>query len=580
MKRLRKYLLNMESNDTTYNAVYRGIYAHTKEGIIFNKPGIKGAISDPTYWKDEISYTFEKSNKYSIDKPCIVISIPMQLLNIDSVKYKSLTADNILRQFNLYIEALNLEIENKARTAKENGKFYSHNPEPVVLDRNSCYVSIKNEDELYINIMILVQLPLKNHKKASRMLCKDLPTSVEKFISEFDNIGLNKSIHTYEKQMAIRAFLKSSDYCSFIANGSIVPRENGNNLPNLTSIAFKSCEEDVIEISGVIGMGIKKGVTLITGGGYSGKSTILSAISEGIYNHIVGDGRELIITDESAVQITAEDGRCVNNIDISMFVKRLPSGSPKEFSTVHASGSTSQAANIIEAVSINKKVLLIDEDKSASNFMMRDNVMSKLIKDDPLIPFTDHVRDLYLSQGVSTILVIGSSSEYLSIADNIIMMDNYRPQNITTLAKEIKKITTLNEVKPFTNCFKSKQRLIYSEGFTSYPKNENKEYLELSDLGFLLIGDERVDVRMIKSIISESQLNAIAFIIRKLGVRGSINELINLTEETEKLYIEIEDKGIDFLYTSTFRCDRWMEMPRKHEVLSVINRMRHVSFSS
>ena len=98
-------------------------------------------------------------------------------------------------------------------------------------------------------------------------------------------------------------------------------------------------------------MGIRKGITLIVGGGYHGKSTLLKALEAGVYNHIAGDGREFVITDDTAFKLRAEDGRSITGVDISPFIKNLPNKKDTvHFSTEDASGSTSQAANLMEAL--------------------------------------------------------------------------------------------------------------------------------------------------------------------------------------------------------------------------------------
>lgn len=157
----------------------------------------------------------------------------------------------------------------------------------------------------------------------------------------------------------------------------------------------------------------------------------------GIHDHIAGDGRELVLTDESAVTIAAEDGRSVRNLDISPFVRWLPGGDVRDFSTDHASGSTSQAANVVEAVSHGASLLLIDEDRSATNFMIRDPLMKALVEKEPLTPFTDRVRELYEDLTVSTILVIGGSGEYLTPADRVYRMEDFVLRDVTAQAKSI-----------------------------------------------------------------------------------------------------------------------------------------------
>ncbi len=228
-------------------------------------------------------------------------------------------------------------------------------------------------------IRIQVQLPEKKLKKTIQMLCKDLPDAVNRYVEQFSGKLLNDALDLEAKQERIRQWLKQSEYCAFVANGSILPRAKGGSQPAKYAVPFCSPAECQIEVEGIGGMGIKKGVTVITGGGYSGKSTLLEALSEGVYNHYLGDGREFVLSDVQSMKITAEDGRSLQNVNVEPFIGWIPNGSVSDFSTIHASGSTSQAANIMEAINCGTKLLFIDEDKSATNFMIRDQMMKELI---------------------------------------------------------------------------------------------------------------------------------------------------------------------------------------------------------
>ena len=177
----------------------------------------------------------------------------------------------------------------------------------------------------------------------------------------------------------------------------------------------------------------------VVGGGYHGKSTLLKALESGVYPHIAGDGREYVVTDDTAMKIRAEDGRSIRHTDISMFINDLPNGKDTyAFDTEDASGSTSQAANVIESMEAGTQVFLIDEDTSATNFMVRDELMQQVIHRDmePITPFIERVRELYREYGISTVLVAGSSGSYFQIADQIVQMDKYVPKEITELAKK------------------------------------------------------------------------------------------------------------------------------------------------
>ena len=235
------------------------------------------------------------------------------------------------------------------------------------------------------------------------------------------------------------------DRCAFVANGSILPRASGVSARSMKNgVAFQSPPElavtlDLPHRGQITGMGIPTGITLIVGGGYHGKSTLLEALELGVYNHITGDGREYVITEDTAMKIRAEDGRSIRRTDISQWISNLPNGKDTTaFSTEDASGSTSQAANVVESMEAGASLLLIDEDTSATNFMVRDALMQRVIHRDmePITPFIDRIQALYRDQGISTILVAGSSGAYFHVADRIIQMDRYLPRDITVRAKQ------------------------------------------------------------------------------------------------------------------------------------------------
>ena len=450
MKRLKNKLLAMENDTNTYKEMYDGSM------IICPPSGDPYSDNSACYYNEDIGFTFSFTNKLAQDKPTVEISIPAELLGFDT--YTIAAADYCLRAFKPYIDVMNDALFNKSRPDNENGRYYLCEPGGEVLMRNTAYFDMcLQKDYWYVSgstvslfddgkarparmclcFKIQVQLPKRKLRRTVQMLCRDLPDAVDRFIADFDLVGLEEALSLAKKQAEIREYLKTSEYCAFIANGSILPRSKGTELPMENAVPFRSPEKDEICACGVWGMGIKRGVTVITGGGYSGKSTLLDAISAGIYDHAIGDGRELCITDESAVTIAAEDGRSVKHVNISPFIKWLPSGDTENFSTDHASGSTSQAANIMEAVDAGAKLLLIDEDRSATNFMIRDAMMKELIAKEPITPFTDRVNELWLRLGVSCILVIGGSGEYLCVADRVYMMEDFLVHDVTERARGI-----------------------------------------------------------------------------------------------------------------------------------------------
>lgn len=610
MKRLKYYLLNMRPESTTYETMYEGKMYETfidKDPIVHNHA---------LYWDGEIGYEITKSNRLELSKPTVTIHIPIQYFKMTEADTAAL--DYILRSFIPYIRNLNECNDNRKRTAKENGHYYIYEPNHKVLRRNvictqmvaqkyyenptkDTIIPFDQEQDvpayLCVSIMIQVQLPHGKHKKSTQMLTKDLPDAVMRMLEEFNQEGLKKALEVSEKQAKIRAWLKKSEYCTFVANGSILPREKGTDEPMQHAIPFQSTKEDEIEIAGITGMGFKQGVTVITGGGYSGKSTLLDAIDAGIYDHIAGDGREYVITDTTAMKISAEDGRSIRHANLSPFIKWIPGGNPKDFSTEHASGSTSQAANIMEAVNWGCNLLMIDEDKSATNFMIQDAVMKALIEKEPITPFVERVQELYREKQVSTILVIGGSSEYLRVADRIYMMKDYQINEITQEAKQFHRNEYAAANSPAANNLADwgNSDQVDANYLTTYPKESSTEVLKVSDLGFLLLGEDQIDIRMIHDIVTIPQLNAIAFLLRKLinhvnpleryqkyslekiEQEGTEQKMIAMKAEADWLYAEIEEKGLEAVYSTFFtECGRWMDLPRQYEVLAVLSRMRMI----
>lgn len=621
MKRLGNILRAMEENTSTYTEMYNG-----RMVVVLPVGGESARYVDynPTYYHGEIGLVITGTNKLAQDKPTLTWQIPATMLGIED--FTPAAADFCLRAFGKYVDELNGELYNRSRTDQENGKYYLDHPGGTVLTRNTAFFAMcackdyENgggttvyvfEDErllpprMCLCLRMQVQFPAKRLKKSIRMLCADLPQAVDRFIADFDREGLTECIRLEEKQEGIRAWLKQSDYCAFLANGSILPRAKGSDLPMEGAVPFLAVPEEEIEVCGVRGFGIKCGVTVITGGGYSGKSTLLDAVSAGIYNHVRGDGRELCITDETAVTISAEEARSVKRVNISPFIKWLPGGDARVFSTERASGSTSQAANIMEAVENGARLLLMDEDRSATNFMIRDRVMKELIKKEPITPFTDRVGELYREHGVSTILVIGGSGEYLAVADEVYEMDEFVMRNVTGRARALCGMYGIASVsggrkgsesmesggmeqEVLDQADWSQDRVLSGKYFTPYPEGSGREYLMVSEMGFLMVGDEKIDVRGLHDIVSLHQIDALGYMLRYLenvtggNLKGGnimVKRTIDLDAQIDALYEKIGREGLDCVFSSYFTTTgRFLDLPRKCELKAVVNRMRKIEF--
>jgi predicted ABC-class ATPase len=320
-------------------------------------------------------------------------------------------------------------------------------------------------------------------------------------------------------------------------------------------------------------MGIPEGVTLIVGGGYHGKSTLLSALAQGVYNHIPGDGREYVVTRREAVVIRAEDGRFVCGVDISAFISNLPDGTDTvNFSTQNASGSTSQAANIMEVLEAGAKVLLMDEDTSATNFMIRDARMQELVakEKEPITPFLDKVRPLYRDHGVSSILVMGGSGDYFEVADCVIMMDAYRPVDVTGKAKEIVRRYPLKRRPEGGERFGRIPRRVPDLFSIRARSPKGKLKVRASKMA-LQLGNSVIDLSRVHQIAEVPQTRAIGYILAYLAENGRRFSGRPLREILEAVEREIDEEGL-----WPFLPARYGDLaaPRRFEVAAALNRLR------
>ncbi|NEQ43651.1 MAG: ABC-ATPase domain-containing protein [Leptolyngbya sp. SIOISBB] len=351
--------------------------------------------------------------------------------------------DFLIRQFDQQVRAVA-----RAAGSGKSGMIDIARPSQAILPRTAAHVS-----DQVVELRFVVGLPAFGRRIAGRqcaeLLCEQLPALITKVLvyAQLDRVALQSHCDCAEAAEILRDQLRDRQLVAFIADGAVLPRQSGVDERPLSTGAVPFLSPAALRTSlrlpdgqMVTGMGIPQGVTLIVGGGYHGKSTLLRAIEAGIYNHIPGDGRERVVTDTAAVKVRAEDGRSVAGVDISPFINHLPQGrSTQPFSTQAASGSTSQAASIVEAVEAGATALLIDEDTSATNFMIRDRRMQALIAKDrePITPFVDKVRQLYADYGTSTILVMGGSGDYFDVVDTVIALDEYGPEDVTEQARAI-----------------------------------------------------------------------------------------------------------------------------------------------
>ena len=484
--------------------------------------------------------------------------------------------DYLLRRVSMKIKDYSF----KAKGSGKSGLLSISHPGQEILERSACAVNPANGD---ITIRMEIGFPANgrtiNSGELGKILFDFLPICIRQTLlsSSCPKEGLEKVLFLADDQQYIREELKRRGLVSFVADGAVLPRKSGvSSLPMKDAKIFKSpaSMEVTLELphrGKLSGMGIQKGVTLIVGGGYHGKSTLLEALELGVYNHIAGDGREYVITDETAVKLRAEDGRSIQKTDISMFIRNLPNGrDTKAFYTEDASGSTSQAANTIEAMEAGAEVFLIDEDTSATNFMIRDELMQRVVSREvePIIPFIDRVRELYGEYGISTILVAGSCGSYFHKADCIIQMNQYQPMEITALAKKEA------ENYPYTaGGMEKSEKPDFSRNVRRDAEFAKDDRIKMRTDGLdgFSINREDVDMRYVEQLVDSEQLTSLSYMIKNMKLQ-LFDGKKNMGQAVEELYRRIEERGF-----SAFCGDSTpgnLAMPRRQELYAALNRCR------
>ena len=500
--------------------------------------------------------------------------------------------DYLTRQFEKQVSQYSF----RAKGSGKSGLLTVSHCGQEVFSRTACEITEKG-----ITARFFVGFPANgrtiNATELEKILFDFLPVCIQKsfFYSSLNAKELQNYIELAEDQEFIRQTLPAKNLCAFIADGSILPRESGiSSRPMKASVPFTSPDSLRISINlphkgKITGMGIPKGITLIVGGGYHGKSTLLNALELGVYNHIPGDGREYVITDATAVKLRSEDGRFIKDVDISMFINDLPNKKDTRcFSTLDASGSTSQAAGITESMEAGSHLFLLDEDTSATNFMVRDAFMQQVIQreKEPITPFLERAEDLYKKAGISTILVAGSSGAFFHIADTIIQMDNYVPKDITASVKK------LCSQYPLPAVSVTDFQLPHSHRIMSRPAESSKHLrhnsrgnhsdsgaakperlkTRISGTDGFSLGRQEIDLRYTEQLIDAEQTAALGLLL-KYAVEHLADGRRTLPEIVQFLWKNLSLHGLSF-FTENQKISCGYATPRIQEIYACLNRYR------
>lgn len=482
------------------------------------------------------------------------------------------------------------------------GAFSTSRPGPEVIERSACAI-----DEDAVVMRFEATFPARERSIATREFEEMFFTALPRIVRDsllavsYPEGELQAVADLADDQQAVREALGERGLVAFVADGAILPRESGiSQRPLKDAKPFASPDSlrvtiDTPHAGAIAGMGVPAGVTLIVGGGYHGKSTLLKAIQNGVYNHVKGDGREFVICDATAVKLRAEDGRSVRGTDISLFINNLPSDIPTDsFWTDDASGSTSQAASTAEALEARSRLFLIDEDTSATNFMVREPLMQAVIapEGEPITPFVERLRDLYEKAGVSTIIVAGSSGAFFSVADTVIQMQEYEPRDIGELVRATcreKGAAPVARAAGFAR--PNADRLIASPQHPLVVKTasdarkadkerreghgaKGPERLRTKVLGGvdIRVGTVGSDMRYVEQMVDAEQAKTLACIVKACMERDLLSRM-SVHEIVDEIWRELDEKGFAAV-SDTRALECGMAMPRREEIFACINRLR------
>ncbi|QBI20936.1 ATPase [Egibacter rhizosphaerae] len=447
-----------------------------------------------------------------------------------------------------------------------------------VLERSAVHLDADGN----VTVRLGASLPAAGRKikgrAAAALLTEELPQAATRSLrwEAIDASAAVATADTVEDAVALRAQLAARGLVAFVADGSVLPRASGvDDRPLEGGVPLEAPETLAVELEAphaglVRGLGIRDGVTLVVGGGFHGKSTLLRALERGVYDHVPGDGRERVVTRDDAVKIRAEDGRAVTRCDVSAFVGELPTGDDtRDFSTENASGSTSQAAAIVEAIEAGAGSLLIDEDTSATNLMIRDAAMRELVVGDrePLTPFVDLVRSLARDREVATVLVLGGSGDYFGVADTVVHMDAFAPHDVTDRAHAIAE----DAPKPGEPAVFPTRRGRVPRSNSLTPPGKPK--VSARGVDALRYGEATIDLDAVEQLVDPSQTAAVGRALRWLADdRGGDDR--PLAARLDALDAHLAEVGVHGL-AGDAPVD--LARPRRFEVAAALNRLRSLA---
>jgi len=510
------------------------------------------------------------------------VRVPQSVAGFPRACYQSRSREVALRD---YLTRQFARVASKLSTSRGTGKSGTiaiARTGQEVLERSAVWV-----DDERVEARFVVGLPAQGRRvlgrQAIELLCEDIPEIADRAL-HYRSLSADKirqHVETVEDADGLRQQLRQHDLVAFVADGAILPRRSGVDdrpLQDESVVPFQSPAAQRVELvcpnrGAIRGMGVPRGVTLIVGGGYHGKSTLLRAIELGVYNRIPGDGREFVVADEAAVKVRAEDGRSIAGTDISPFINQLPQGrSTQNFTSPNASGSTSQAANIIEALEAGAQVLLLDEDTAATNFMIRDRRMQQLISKakEPITPLIDKIRQLYTDCGVSTVLVMGGSGDYFDTADTVIALENFQPADVTAQAHAIAEATRTERSAEGGEHFGTLRPRVPLPESIDPSRGKKAADIKVRERDAIGFGEQTIDLAAVEQLVDSGQLRAIAAALI-YAKKHYLDKQRPLPDVLARVIADIDEQGLDAIAASP---QGDLSRFRRFELAAALNRLR------
>jgi len=510
------------------------------------------------------------------------VRVPQSVAGFPRACYQSRSREVALRD---YLTRQFARVASKLSTSRGTGKSGTiaiARTGQEVLERSAVWVNDERVEARFV-----VGLPAQGRRvlgrQAIELLCEDIPEIADRAL-HYRSLSADKirqHIETVEDADGLRQQLRQHGLVAFVADGAILPRRSGVDdrpLQDESVVPFQSPAAQRVELvcpnrGAIRGMGVPRGVTLIVGGGYHGKSTLLRAIELGVYNRIPGDGREFVVADEAAVKVRAEDGRSIAGTDISPFINQLPQGrSTQNFTSPNASGSTSQAANIIEALEAGAQVLLLDEDTAATNFMIRDRRMQQLISKakEPITPLIDKIRQLYTDCGVSTVLVMGGSGDYFDTADTVIALENFQPADVTAQAHAIAEATRTERSAEGGEHFGTLRPRVPLPESIDPSRGKKAADIKVRERDAIGFGEQTIDLAAVEQLVDSGQLRAIAAALI-YAKKHYLDKQRPLPDVLARVIADIDEQGLDAIAASP---QGDLSRFRRFELAAALNRLR------